>query len=382
MFSATLLSAVLMSAVTGDAGTDRKRAFDLISELGSPSFKAREKANTELAKLGGAAVDALREGVKNPDTEISERCRKLLPQAIEASLQAKIEQFLSKPNGPIPDDLPGLKRWMAIVGNTKDGKQLYGKVVKEHRLILLDIEQYPDEAPNRFQSFCQEIYNRHRFPNAPQTALRNIASESELLVFLFLGSDLNCRQKNGTAPTVLMAHANVFLNSTYLPDSLSGPAASDATKKLFLSWLEIERYPILMRRGFTIASNANLREAVPIAIKVAADQTAAPAVRPYGLLVVSKLVKADDVKLLKTLLEDKTVVGRSAVNGAVKPVELRDIALGIAVQATGQNTADYGFDRLNPNLPAAISFSYYAMSEEKREAAFKKWAEWSANQKK
>ena len=120
MFSATLLSAAFWTMGAGEgANSDRQRAFDLIADLGNPSLKVREKANSELAKLGGAAVDALREGLKSPDTEVSERCHKLLPSAIDASVQAKIEQFLAHPDGPLPDDLPGLKRWLATVGNSK-----------------------------------------------------------------------------------------------------------------------------------------------------------------------------------------------------------------------------------------------------------------------
>ena len=337
-----------------------------------------------MAKLGGAAVDALRDGLKSPDTEISERCRKLLPQAIEARLQAKIEQFLSKQDSPIPDDLPGLKRWIEIVGNNKDAKQLYARMVKEHRGILLDIDQNPDEAAKRFQAFCQDVFNRARGPAAAPGIIKDVASESEILLFLFLGADPNCRKTSDKAATttIALAHANVFMNSTFLNGALSGAESSEAMKKLFLGWLETERYPILVRRGFMIAANANMKEAVPVAIKVAADQNSTPATRSYALLGVSKMVGAEHVKLFKPLFEDKTVVGRTALNGQAMTVEMRDIALAIAVQATGQKTIDYGYDRLKPNLPTAISYSYYATTEEKREAAFKKWAEWSVNQKK
>ena len=61
--------------------------------------------------------------------------------------------------------------------------------------------------------------------------------------------------------------------------------------------------------------------------------------------------------------------------------QLRDHALAILVIQTGQNLRDYGYE-FPPGIganPNQIGFPNYAFtSEEKREAAIKKWRAWEA----
>src|SRR5260221_5664839 len=100
----------------------------------------------------------------------------------------------------------------------------------------------------------------------------------------------------------------------------------------------------------------------------------------------ANLFGPDDLKKLDPLMEDKTVIGRLGVvaNGDPTTTEMRDIALGIAVQATGQKMADYGFERFRelPAVSSVTSYTYYSQTEKKREEAFQKWKEWSAKNKK
>jgi hypothetical protein len=378
-----MLSVILLAAsiLAGNAPEPRERArnhaFELIADLGSPSFKIREKAATELVRLGSAAVDALRKGVNDPDTEIGERCKKLLPQALDFHLQEQINSFLAKPDGPIPEDLPGLRRWLTIAGTSKESRELYASMVKDQRRVLIDVESNPEGTLQRYQAFCRDVAARSRLGPVAD-GLGEQVTRSELLLFLFLGSDPICRKGN----TVVYAQAILFLNSPHLTGMLSGAGASDASKKIFLSWLEGERYLTLVRRGFQLAANADLKEAAPLALKVATDKTSPPSTRSYALLGAAKLFKAADVKDLEKFMDDKTVVGRTALNGEQMTTEIRDIALGIALQATGQQPADYGFERFR-NAPGGVSVSYfyYALSEKKREEAHKKWQEWKDKQK-
>ncbi len=377
MFASLILASAL-SAPISDRDKDRQRAFELVEQLAHASFKVREHASDELVKLGAAAVDALRKGLTHTDAEVSERCRKLLPQALDFHLQEQIDKFLARPDGPIPDDLPGLKRWLKTASSTKESRQIYAQMVKDHRRILVEIESNPQQAAQKYQAFCGDVYNRARFGTVD--ARREAITRSEMVLFFFLGSDPECR-KGGTLP---YAQAAVFLNGTQASEMLTGSGASAAFQKLFISWLEQERYAILLRRGIQLAATANLKEAGPIAIKIASDKTTIPTSRSYALLGAVKLFGPDDVKKLQPLMEDKTVVGRVAVNGGeAQTTEIRDIALGIAVQATGQKMPDYGFDRFRNATPGLVtSYFYYAQTEKKREEAFNKWAEWSERNKK
>ena len=381
MFATLFLASTLVAPAAESREEARQRAFELVQQLAHTSFKVRENASDDLVKLGAAAVDALRKGLTHSDAEVSERCRKLLPRALDFHLQEQIDKFLAKPDGPIPEDLPGLKRWIKTTGSSKESREMYAEMVKEHRRLLIDIEANPEQATQKYQAFCADVYSRARL--GAVNARKELITRSEMVLFFFLGSDPNCRKGSSPTGTVPYIQALQFLNGTQASDMLSGGGASASFKKLFLSWLEEERYISLVRRGFQLAATANLKEAGPIAVKIATDKTSPPTSRSYALLSAVKLFTLDDLKKLEPLLDDKTVVGRTTLNGEAITTEMRDIALGIAVQTTGQKMADYGFDRFRDTAPGLVtSYLYYAQSEKNREEAFKKWKAWSEKNKK
>jgi HEAT repeat protein len=57
---------------------DRTRALSLIKQLGDDAFQVREKATTELQRMGGAILPLLRTAAGNNDLEVSQRAQKLL----------------------------------------------------------------------------------------------------------------------------------------------------------------------------------------------------------------------------------------------------------------------------------------------------------------
>src|SRR5258707_1131844 len=111
MLSVALL-ALALNVSAEPIARSNELAEEIIPQLGHPSFKVREKASAEIEKLGSAALEPLRKGLKHPDAEVGERCRKLLPHALDCRVQEQIEVFLAKPDGPIPADLPGIDRWL------------------------------------------------------------------------------------------------------------------------------------------------------------------------------------------------------------------------------------------------------------------------------
>jgi hypothetical protein len=382
MFATLLFSAAALSASPADSLAEApQRAAELVAQLGDPSYRLREKAANELIKLGSAALEPLRKGLAHPDAEIGDRCRKLLPLALDHHLQEQIAVFLDKPDDPIPEGLPGIKRWIKVAGTGKESRQLYALLAREQRRLLIEIEQHPESAGQRFQNFCADVYSRTR--GATVATRRDVVIYSELILYLFLGADPEIRKNIGATAGPPHLHAVAFFNSTYLTAMLSGDAANEATKKLFLSWLEQERYMTLVRRGYQLAAAANLKEAAPLALRVAADKSIVPTSRSYALMGAVTLFGPDHLRQLEALMKDDTVVGRTTVvNGEPATAEIRDIALGIALQATGQRPGDYGFERLNNSVAATASYYYYTLTEKQREHAFAKWKEWSEKQKK
>ena len=67
----------------------------LVQELGSPSFRQREKADAELLRLGESALPALQQGLKSSNAEIRFRCERLITK-IRYEIRKKAEEIRKK----------------------------------------------------------------------------------------------------------------------------------------------------------------------------------------------------------------------------------------------------------------------------------------------
>jgi hypothetical protein len=72
------MAAVVLSALLLCQGADDRKVGDLIRDLGADEYSVRERAETELRKLGDAAVPALREALEDKDPERALRAQRVL----------------------------------------------------------------------------------------------------------------------------------------------------------------------------------------------------------------------------------------------------------------------------------------------------------------
>jgi hypothetical protein len=105
--------------------------------------------------------------------------------------------------------------------------------------------------------------------------------------------------------------------------------------------------------------------------------------RAQALTVVGKMGGKDQVPAMEALFDDKTQVTNIQWNNVNISTQVNDIALAMAAQLSGQQPKDYGFDALQtqPNLIWAYHYLGFS-AEDKRDAAFKKWKDWSDAEKK
>ena len=374
MFSSTLLAVALTAGAPPVDPELHKKAEQLVAQLGDKDYRDRERAAKELLEMGFAAKDAVLAGQKNPDGEISDRCKKLYPAIFRHDLDKRVQKFLATPDGAIPDDLPGAARWLKVAGDGKESRELYAEMVKGHPELLLDIELHPERLKQAYVEFMRDVYSR---VNVRVTGAvgRPMPTDSEVLTFLFIGAVGDVRPT--TAPGVSSTYYYQFLNSTFLTTQLG---KSTPFRKLFSGWLEKERYGLVVRRSLDIAAQHGVKECAPAALKLAADRGVSPTYRASALISFSKLGSKDQLKDLEPFFKDKQQIGGNIIvaNAERGTVEMRDIALGAAVQLVGQNLSDFGFERKMPaGISSLSSYTYFAFtSDEKREAAHAKFKEW------
>ena len=99
------------------------------------------------------------------------------------------------------------------------------------------------------------------------------------------------------------------------------------------------------------------------------------------MFYVGQLGTKEDIAQLAPLLTDKAAIGSSSVNWTQIKAEVRDLALAMLLHSRGQALADYGYPYFQivqgvqpfQTSPGCVGFA----NDTDREAAFKKWAEFS-----
>lgn len=136
----------------------------------------------------------------------------------------------------------------------------------------------------------------------------------------------------------------------------------------------------------SLARTMNVKEAAPLALKMAMTREIAAHTRGTAMFFLADFGSKDDIARLESLLDDTTSVGSTGFNFTTVHAEVRDVALAVLLHTGGQSLADYGYPyyqtfpgvKLTTSWPGSAGFS----SAAGREAAQKKWKEWSASQKK
>lgn len=370
MHSSALLALALL---TGAPDVDlKKRAEQLVLQLGDKDYRDREKAAKELLQMGYAAKEAVLAGQKNPDGEIAERCKKLYPAIFRHDLEKRVQKFLDNPDGLVPEDLPGATRWLKIAGDGKESRELYADMVKGHPDILLDAELNPSRIPQITADLMRSVYGRVTRPIDGAVA-RQGPTSSEVLLYFFLSAAGDVRK--GVLPGVSSSHYYQFFTAAFTATTLKSSASF---RKLFAAALEKERYPLVLRRSLDVATQNAVKECAPIAIKLAGEAGIPVIYRASGLIAFGKLASKEQIKDLEPFLKDETVVSPVVVvNKDRGSVQMRDVALGMAIQMVGEDLTEFGFLR-RPTTTITAYTAYAFASDEKRDAAHAKWKEWAA----
>lgn len=374
-------AAVLLASLIGNpskpAVSPGARPEELVRLLGDESFRVREAAALELIRRGSSAVAALTAGLRDADPEISERSRQLLPQAASVERNEKLARLVKDPSAPPPRGLAGLDRFLKATGDSKEARQLYADMMALHHRTIEAAETDPKAAAEQFTQFGNDAYNRWQI--AARTGRYSydnmFSSPAEIAFFLFLSGDPRLRNHPPAAPD----YSSILFNGIQISKAISEKEGSVVMRKLFLDWLENESQAHMQQRGFQLAAQAGLQEALPIALRLLEKKDQQNYAKAQVMIALIKLGGKEHVRILDKFLDDKQVIGSvNFGNGPKLTVQLRDVAMGVQIQLAGQKLSDYGFD--NRFGGGGTSYIYYGFPDDddkSRTEGHAKWKEWS-----
>jgi len=367
----------------------RAKARALVQQLGSDSYLQREQANRELRKMGRLALPVLTEMIAvEQDPEIRFRCELLLPQAEAEDLKARIEVFLADEEGRYHHDLPGWTKYRTIVGTDRSSRALFAELLKHRDFhdLLLASEKTPAELGRAIVARRELIQQRMNpsFP-IPGEVRPTLPSLPEIALLLFCESLVSEKDAPFVTPQF---HLSNFLYQPAGREAASGSGPFGTSfRRLTLHWLDTRDGIHGINTAMSVAQNLNLgaAEVTKHAARMLTTPDAAAWNRSNAACLIAAYKGREQLPALVKLFADDTILIRA--NNQLPDIQLRDVALAMAVLLTDQDPNAYGFEVANANPQARYNPTTFRFrddkdhtAEDKRQAAFKKWADWYAKQ--
>lgn len=365
------------SGVTAEVSAD---VSELIEQLGADRWADRTAASKKLMQSGEEISVALRTGLRHSDAEIRRQCRRILVDRVKSELQTGIAGLLADTEGTDEHDLPGWERYRKDVGNDDKSRELFVEMLKDEPALMFACQAggnvASDAANARARQVIGSLYNRF-------SRQRVVPSKGTISALVFAASHPQVKDDDGLLNGQWMS--NLVGQSNFVSMLNSNPP-SPAAQKLIGQWLRGESDDAGDIQRIRIAVTYQIpKDGLDLAIRLVVNgkqgNTSSLTTAFEG---VSRMGGREYVALLLPYLEDKRGMGVRIVNKKRIQMEIRDIALAWLIYATKQEPATYNmpnakrwFDMLktSPNRVTSTSYFYFA-SEDQREDALKKWAEW------
>lgn len=160
-------------------------------------------------------------------------------------------------------------------------------------------------------------------------------------------------------------------------NGLKQPGTAPIFRKVLGAWVAKNSNPTIAMQNLTSAVEYELPEGNELGRKLLTGDICPAEVRPYGRLTIGKLGSTDDLPLVESFFNDTKACIKHRTSRQLMLVQVRDVALAVAVMMTDQDLKSYGYDRFQKTprwvyLAGSLGFA----DDAKREAAFQKWSEW------
>jgi hypothetical protein len=370
------------------------KARGLIRRLGSDSYREREEAQAELAKMGRLARPALLEAASgDPDPEVRFRCTRLLPKAGADDLKARLDTFLADTDNKFDHNLPGLKQFHKIVGSDKVSRELYVDIIKSpYNIDLLQmLDKSPEEAGRAISDRRMVMWNLLQARNANGRVMPPQQIPLQDIACLIFAETLIASKEIPRNNMWNYVSGVTFIqqNSSTSAINNSGAAHSEAYKRIIGQWMNTrEEITELNQLAYPVGQLLRgLKESMPLLRKIVTTDGVAGYAKGQALVHLTLQRGKAEADFLRSLLSNDAMVTPVwfGGNGNQPPTQhmclLRDVALSMLIAQTGQKMTDYGYLFPPGMAQNGQNIGSYAFpSEEARAAAMVKFGFWRMKQ--
>lgn len=363
------------------------RAHGLIRQLGSDTYRDREKATRELRQMGRLALPALAKTLTvEADPEVRTRCEWLLPLAEADDMAARVAAFLADTDGKFTHDLPGWNRYRDVAGSDAPARALFAEMVKNrdnHELLLAirhSAEELGRSIASRRLNIQMQISPPFPVPGRQQSIMPTLPDIATLLLAETLVPER-------LAPIGgYQYHVSNFFYQPQGRDAVNGNGRfGPSFRKLAINWLDTRDGPNGAMTAMNLAQNLGLGAAE--VSKHAARSLTVAGMHPWNkanaLGMIARNQSKEHLPAMIKAFTDETALVRGVPN-AQPDIQVRDAALAMTLILTEQDPKAYGMNLQVPEAAAKFNPTAHAFRDEaglsaddKRTAAFKKWEKWA-----
>jgi hypothetical protein len=370
---AVFSASVLLAAPTAAADSpEHLRAKELVAQLASPKYKEREKAATELVKMGRAAKSALQDGKTHKDPEVQTRCQQLLPQALALDLMFRIDRFLKDTGGKLEHDLPLWKAYRGSIGSDENARHLFAEMLRANGALLESAEEEPARLSERVQQRTQEIY-QELFGNGIRGGYRpGQVNPGEICCLMFAMAQ----------PAYKPTQPDWMFSQLFTQPAFTNPMRDEkkgaSHRKLFYHFLDVRMDENMLHQCAWMFCQHRMKEGADILLKALKDGKAGQAyTKATALCCVGTVGGKEHLRPLEPYLKDDTMVQQAFIGNMQRgAIKVRDVALAMTIHLSGKNPKDYGFATWQVYPANLIQYHQLGFATDaERAAAFKKWDE-------
>lgn len=349
-------------------------AHELVAQLGSPSFRARQNATSKLNKLGAAAKPVLLTGLNSADAEVRLRCQRVLDMVLEQEYLSLLAAFAADKDDKIDHQFPGWNRFQTQIGKTPEARSLFVEMLLAEPALMKATEAQPNRAAGILAARCRQVQG---FLDAGNFGEREQPSLGTLTALFLLAAD----------PQVIVVNQTNYCLGNFsreqaIQGSINCGPKSDLLRKLLGAWVGRTDGSGAAFQGLVLSLRYDLREGLGPATNVCKHAGGHPNVLLHAILVVGKFGAKEHVAFLEPLLTNTGICAVDYVNNEMFRAEVRDVALAVLVHLTGQDLKEFGFSRIEKNQMFLFTPSSLGFRENDSRPGLEKWKAWSLEQKK
>jgi hypothetical protein len=354
------------------------RAAALVRQLGAESFEVREAAYRELEKLGKSALQALEEGAKSRDPEISGRSKRLLALANRTEIEVALDAFLAdNKDTKLLLKLPAWDRFNKVVGEDETARALFVEMYTTEGKLLAALERDPKGFAAALDARGREI----QAAEAKRSGEGDPVPLGQVVALLFTASD----SRVATRPRGVEPWHYALTSLLYRTNVQERFRSNAGARKLLALYFEQRAdHPNYMLDAINLAQSLDAKEMAPIVLKGATNKNDGSGVRASAIIAMGKLGTKDNLKDIEPFLADTTRLQYTSYGqkGATFGyTEMRDIALAAMIMMSGQDILEYDFPAVKTpgfrkeHLKHLSYISWGFANDEQRQAAVKKFKE-------